>query len=269
MSEPPDVYVHGHHESVLRSHTWRTAENSAAHLLPHLRAGMDVLDVGCGPGTITVELAERVAPGRVLGIDAAAEVIEQARTLPIPEGVECAFAVDDVYSLTHVDDSFDIVHCHQVLQHLTDPVAALREMRRVAKTDGLVSARDADYAGMVWAPSDPLLDRWLELYHELTRVNRVEADAGRHLLRWAREAGFGDVVVSSSTWTYATPQARQWWAGLWADRVRESNYAAQALEHALSTTAELDDIAHAWHRWANDPSGFFLVPHGEILCRVG
>jgi SAM-dependent methyltransferase len=62
-----DTYTHGHAEPVLRSHRWRTADNSAAHLLPHLRAGLDVLDVGCGPGTITVDLARRVAPGRVLG----------------------------------------------------------------------------------------------------------------------------------------------------------------------------------------------------------
>ena len=55
-------YTHGHHESVLRSHTWRTVDNSAAYLAPLLRPGLTVLDVGAGPGTITVELAERVAP---------------------------------------------------------------------------------------------------------------------------------------------------------------------------------------------------------------
>src|SRR6188472_2086916 len=67
----PDTYTHGHHESVLRSHEWRTAENSAAYLLPHLQPGMDLLDVGCGPGTITLDLARLVAPGHVVGVDAA------------------------------------------------------------------------------------------------------------------------------------------------------------------------------------------------------
>src|SRR5947209_9742832 len=115
----PDPYTHGHHESVLRAHTWRTAENSAAYLLPHLRSGLDLLDVGCGPGTITVDLATRVAPGRVVGIDASDDVITQARQL---EANNVSFAVGDVYALDFPDESFDVVHAHQVLQHLADPV---------------------------------------------------------------------------------------------------------------------------------------------------
>lgn len=83
-----DTYTHGHHESVLRSHTWRTAENSAGYLLDSLRPGTDLLDLGCGPGTITLDLAARVAPGRVLGVDVAADVIEQAEARRKEEGVD-------------------------------------------------------------------------------------------------------------------------------------------------------------------------------------
>ena len=70
------TYTHGHQEAVLRSHRWRTAENSCGYLLPHLEAGQSLLDVGCGPGTITIDLARRLAPGRVVGVDMAAEVVE-------------------------------------------------------------------------------------------------------------------------------------------------------------------------------------------------
>ncbi len=66
---PDTTYTHGHHESVLRSHRWRTAANSAAYLLPYLRPGQDLLDIGCGPGTLTGDLARAVSPGRVVGID--------------------------------------------------------------------------------------------------------------------------------------------------------------------------------------------------------
>jgi ubiquinone/menaquinone biosynthesis C-methylase UbiE len=66
------MYTHGHHESVLRSHRWRTVENSAAYLVPFLRPGLDLLDVGCGPGSITQDFATRVAPGRVCGLDRSA-----------------------------------------------------------------------------------------------------------------------------------------------------------------------------------------------------
>ena len=77
------TYTHGHDESVLRSHKWRTLDNSAAYLAPHLASGTSVLDLGCGPGTITADIGRRVAPGRVVGIDASAAVIEEARD-PVP-----------------------------------------------------------------------------------------------------------------------------------------------------------------------------------------
>ena len=79
MAAPDDTYTHGHHESVLRSHRWRTVENSAGYLIPHLSPGLDVLDVGCGPGTITVDLARRVSPGSVVGIDRSAPMLDRAR----------------------------------------------------------------------------------------------------------------------------------------------------------------------------------------------
>lgn len=263
-----DVYTHGHHEAVLRSHTWRTAENSAGYLLEHLRTGQTLLDVGCGPGTITIDLAARVAPGAVIGIDASGEVVERAKALAADRSVTGVdFEVGDLYDLRFDDDTFDVVHAHQVLQHLTDPVAALAELGRVLEPGGVLAARDGDYAGFTWAPDDPLLDRWLELYHEVTRHNRAEADAGRHLLGWAQQAGFADVTATSSTWTFADPESRSWWGGLWADRVERSDLADQALAYGCADRDELASIASAWRRWAEQPDGWFAVLHGEILAR--
>ena len=117
----PEVYTHGHHESVLRSHKWRTAENSAGYLLPHLAPDAKVLDVGCGPGTITAGLADRVPRGHVTGIDAVQDILEQAREAA-GDRENMDFAAGDVYALGYPDASFDVVHAHQVLQHLSDPV---------------------------------------------------------------------------------------------------------------------------------------------------
>jgi ubiquinone/menaquinone biosynthesis C-methylase UbiE len=264
---PRDVYTHGHHESVLRSHLWRTAENSAAHLLPHIAPGMALLDVGCGPGTITVDLARRVAPGRVVGIDRSAEVVERARSqLASPDRVE--FAVGDVYGLDFPDASFDVVHAHQVLQHLTDPIAALREMRRVVRREGVVAVRDSDYASFVWAPLDPLLAGWLEVYRAVARRNRAEPDAGRFLKGWARQAGFTEIEATSSTWTYADPETCAWWGGLWADRCLLSDFGRQAVDYGLASRAELEAMAEAWRRWAREPDAYFVVIHGEVLARA-
>ena len=266
----PDAYTHGHHESVLRSHRWRTAENSAAYLLPHLRTGMRLLDVGCGPGTLTCDLADRVAPGTVDGMDAAADVVEAAAAEAAERGTSNVnFAVGDVYALEAADDTYDVVHAHQVLQHLTDPVAALREMRRVVRPDGVVAVRDSDYAAFTWAPPDPRLTRWLDLYHQVVECNGAQADAGLHLASWVRAAGFADLEVSSSTWTFADIDSRAWWGGLWADRVGapESAFGVQALDYGLSTADELAELATGWREWADEEDGVFVVLHVEVLAR--
>jgi SAM-dependent methyltransferase len=264
------VYTHGHHESVLRSHTWRTAANSAAYLLGSLEPHMKILDIGCGPGTITADLAALVPDGHVTGVDRAPEVLEQARATAAGHGLaNVDFAVADVHALGHPDATFCVVHAHQVLQHVGDPVQALREMQRVTKPGGFIAVRDSDYAAMTWYPRVPGLEDWLELYRRVARANGGEPDAGRRLKAWARQAGLTDVTATSSTWTYSTSEERAWWSGLWADRTVASSYARLAVDGGHATEAQLADIADAWREWGRQEDGWFAVLHGEILCRKG
>ncbi len=263
-----DTYTHGHAEPVLQSHRWRTAENSAGYLLPHLRPGLDLLDVGCGPGTITVDLARRVAPGRVVGLDVSPDPLDEARAAADRAGVAVEFAVGDTYALEAADDSFDVVHAHQVLQHLTDPVAALREMARVCRPGGVIAVRDVDYATFTWFPLDRGLDRWLEIYYGVARGNEAEPDAGRRLLSWAHAAGLRDVVASTSSWCYASEAEREWWGTSWAGRATASSFAEQAVAYGLATRAELEEVAAAWRRWAAADDGWLSMTHGELLIRV-
>jgi ubiquinone/menaquinone biosynthesis C-methylase UbiE len=268
MRADRETYTHGHAESVLRSHLVRTVDNSAAYLAAYLRPGTDVLDVGCGPGTITVDIAARVAPAPVLGIDSSAGPLDGARTLAATAGTgNVTFAVGDVYALDAADDSFDVVHAHQVLQHLGDPVAALREMLRVCRPGGVVAARDADYAAMTWYPADPRLDRWLEIYRAIATGNGAEPDAARHLLSWAHAAGASSVTPSASVWCYATPEQRDWWGGLWADRILSTAITQQALDGGHADADELAGISAAWREWAAHPDGWFAIVNGEVLCR--
>jgi SAM-dependent methyltransferase len=269
MPRTPETYLHGHHDSVLRSHRWRTAENSAGYLLPRLSPAARVLDVGCGPGTITVDLAERVPQGEVIGIDAAGQVLELARQEADRRGrTNVRFETGDVYRLAFADATFDVVHAHQVLQHLSDPVGALVEMRRVCRPGGLVAARDGDYGGMLWFPEDPGLAEWRTLYQRVARALGGEPDAGRRLLSWAQAAGFAVIEASGSSWCYAMPGDRTWWGQLWAERLTESPFGDRAVEHGLATRQDLSRLADAWLRWAASDDGWFLIPNGEILCQV-
>ncbi|TMR33579.1 methyltransferase domain-containing protein [Actinomadura geliboluensis] len=263
---PEATYTHGHHESVLSSHTWRTVENSAAYLVDHLRLGASVLDVGCGPGTITAGLAERVAPGRVAATDSAEAALDEARKNAALANVE--FAVADVHALPYAAGTFDVVHAHQVLQHVADPVQALREMRRVTRPGGIVAARDADFGTMAWHPDPPGMDAWMPIYYRVARGNGGEPDAGRRLVSWARAAGFTDIAASASSWCYSTPDEREWWSESWGGRLLRSSVADHAVAGGHATREELRRVYDGWKAWAAADDGWYAVTHGEILCRA-
>jgi ubiquinone/menaquinone biosynthesis C-methylase UbiE len=267
MSDRDDVYIHGHHDSVLRSHRWRTAENSAGYLLGRLNPGDHLLDVGCGPGTITVDLARILTDGQVLGVDREPDILISARELAAKSNVSnLTFEVGDVYHLQYPDGRFDVTHAHQVLQHMADPVAALVEMRRVTRRGGIVAAREGDYGAMNWYPAMAELDDWLALYYKVARSNHGEPDGARHLRSWALQAGFSEVETQASIWCYATGEERQWWGDLWADRATKSTFATQALELQLADGASLQRISDAWRRWADHEDAIFLIPHVEVIC---
>lgn len=265
--EPSDeVYTHGHHPVVVAAHARRTAAEAAAFLLPSLAPGMAVLDVGCGPGSITRGLAEAVGPtGSVVGIDNSSHAIDLAREERHQPWLR--FEAASVYELPFADATFEVAYGHQVLQHLTDPIAALSEIRRVLRTDAMVAVRDADYGTMTHYPATPELEDWLELYHEVARANGGEPDAGRRLGEWVAAAGFESPLITTSTWTYATPAERKEWAELWADRVIESRFGDRAVELGLADRAMLARIAEGWHRWANTENAWFAFVHGEIIAR--
>ena len=268
MTPPDDVYTHGHHESVLRSHQWRTAENSAGYLLDALAPGTRVLDVGCGPGTITVDFAQRVAPGRVVGLDRADEVLDSARARLRATRASTTWSSPRATCTrsTSPDASFDVVHAHQVLQHLTDPVAALREMRRVCGPGGIVAARDSDYATFTWWPERPAPRHGGSSCTTTSRAATAPSPMPAvACCAWARQAGFADVEATASVWCFATPEDRAWWGGLWADRVvglgvRRSGDRRRARD---SSRARARSRA-AWRAWSESPDAWFAILHGEL-----
>lgn len=224
--------------------------------------------MGVGPGTITVDLAHRVAAGSVVGIDNAPAAIAAAREAADRQRVSnLTLAVGDVYHLEFPDGHFDVVHAHQVLQHLSDPVAALREMKRVCADDGVVAARDADYAAMTWYPESVALTRWVDLYHQVARSDSGEPDAGRRLLGWAEAAEFASITSTASVWCFSTAEDLAWWSDTWAERLAKSSFGRQAVERGLSDAAEIAALAQGWRDWSTRPGAWFAILHGEIIGR--
>jgi SAM-dependent methyltransferase len=290
------IYPMGHSEAVLSSHKSRTAQNSASYALQALKdvftearlklqqggsGQLDVLtllDVGCGPGTITVGFAEILTPlgGRVIGVDFAAGVLEGARALAAEKGVSgnCIFEQGDVFALRFADASLTAAHLHQVLMHLRDPVAALKEIRRVLNPAcSILALREADFGATSIFPSSPGLVAWASLWKRVADGVGGQPDAGRRVKHWALEAGFREekMTMTAGTFCYSTAQERAWWGGLWAERTagKDSSWAQSSLRGGYATQQQLDEIATAWREWSQQKDGTFIMPHGELVIKMG
>ncbi len=262
--ERQETYTHGYHRSVLAQHAGRTVEESAAFFVPHLRPGMRLLDVGCGPGSITVGLAKAVAPGQVTGIDASERVIDQAGDRAREDGVaNVSFQAANIYDAPFDEATFDAVFAHQVLQHLARPVDALRQAHRVLKPGGFLGVREVDWGTVAIIPFGPHIERFLQIYRAVAIRNGGQPDAGRHVREWLAAAGFADVTITTSTWTFADSESTAAYGESWAERIVDSSIPEKAMEYGLTDRAELEEIAAGWREWGDDPNAFFAFTHVE------
>ena len=273
MSQTPatsvrhDHYAHGYAEPVMRAHSARTAQTCFAYGLDRLRPGMSVLDVGCGPGTITADIARLVAPGPVTGVDIEAASLEQAREHARNLGVtNIDFQVMSGYELAFPDGTFDLTHTHMVLHHTSDPAAVLREMRRVTRPGGIVAARETDIPAVTWYPDSAGLARWRELFAESIRLGGGEPAAGRRLLSWAHQAGLTDITCTAAATTYQAGESATWIATSWHDRLLGSAITEELTKAGSTTMDELASVAQAWLDWAAHPDAWLMMPASEILA---
>jgi ubiquinone/menaquinone biosynthesis C-methylase UbiE len=195
----------------------RTAATHAAFFAPLLATGIKILDCGCGPGSITLDLARTVRPGQVIGIDFASEQFGPAIQTAVEEGLRASFQKADVYDLPFEQETFDAVFAHGLLSHLNEPHKGLLEVRRVLKRGGLVGLRDADWGGALVYPSDPVVDAALGQFLQAIKASGGNPEMGRRLGTLLREAGFGDVRMSASFEVYDPMIAARYLASFTGD----------------------------------------------------
>ena len=262
-----EKYTHGHHASVVAAHAVRRASEAAAFVLPQLKSPMRVLDFGCGPGTITNDLAEHLLPdGSLVGIDSSYAVIEQARNAATEKNIaNVEFEVNSIYETGYESSGFDAAYAHQVLQHLSEPVRALEEVKRVLKPGGICAVREVDWgASAIW-PNDERLSKFFDVYSKVAERNGGDAFAGRRLKQWFTDAGFSDLVVTTSTWTFAEGSGLKWWGDQWADRILSSDLAKRAVEYGIATDSDLKDISQGWLDWVQAEGAFFSFIQVEVV----
>ena len=222
-----------------------------------------------GPGTITVDLAARVAPGRVVGLDVSADPLAEARAAAERAGVAVTFEVGDVYALAAADDSFDVVHAHQVLQHLTDPVAALREMARVCRPGGVIAVRDVDYAATSWFPAGRRPDRWLDAVRRGGPAQRrASPTPAGGCCRGRTRRGCGTSSPRRRPGASRRRPSASGGATRGPDGRRRRRSRSRRWPTGWRRPAELEEIAAAWLRWRDADDGWLGMLHGELLIRV-
>lgn len=260
-----EAYSHGYGEQMRAGMSQRTAAVEAAFLRPHLRPGMRLLDFGCGPGSITVGLAPIVAPAEVVGVDIEPAQIETARAHAAAQGVHnVRFEVGSVYDLPFPDASFDAAFERSVLEHLADPVAALREVRRVLKPGAVIGVRDGDWGDRCIAPASPPLDDGLALYWRLWRLNGGEPSRGREHRALLRAAGFGRIEASAGAEAWGAPEAARWWAGVIAASLSRPEFVERVVALGWADRERLAASAEAARAWGEHPDAFV----GVLLCQA-
>ncbi len=239
----------------------RPAASEAAFFLGYLRPGMELLDVGCGPGTITLGLAEVVAPDAVVGIDLQLTEVRKARTLAAERlARNVRFAVGNAYELPFLQASFDAVFASGVLMHLREPARALAEMRRVLRPHGFVGLRDPDWGVAIITPTTPLLEQSRALRIRVRQHNGGDPFLGRRHRRLLLDAGFvraeATVVVESAGSLEETRHRAAWFR----DQIR--GLGRTAVAEGWVNQATVDAMAAEIEAWAERPDAF----SAEIWC---
>lgn len=233
----------------------RTATSHAHFLLPHLKSGDKLLDIGCGPGSITLGLAEAVAPQQVIGVDIGQEFVDTAKANAKSAGTNnVEFAVGNALDLDFADDTFDVVFAFALLEHIPEPANALTEWKRVLKPGGIIAVGSSAVSKHVYPPDSPW-GRVFDFYMTVWEQNGGHPDLGLVQPKLLEEAGFGELEIGGFFTRFdATGQVA------FAERIREPSFKTQAIKGGFATAKQIEDIAKEMEAWARRDSSWYLMP---------
>ena len=260
------TYTMGYDDDFLQMLRWRSVETHAGHLLPHLEPGLSLLDFGCGPGTLSVGLARAVEPGEFHGIDIEESQIDLARAAAQAGGhANASFQVGDVTDLPFDDATFDVAHCHTVLNHVPDTDAVLSEVKRVLKPGGIISCRELVAASCFSEPAYSLAGAW-ETFTTLVTANGGHPQIGKELKGKLVNAGFADIRATASFDTFASPEGIAVLDGVITEWFFSPKVMAAATTYGLATEEQFDQWRIDQEKWKNSPGAVGAIAFGEAIA---
>ncbi|QSZ37793.1 hypothetical protein DSL72_008892 [Monilinia vaccinii-corymbosi] len=260
MTSQEPTYSLGYSPSVVDRHSLRRASTCCSYFLPHLTSTSRILDLGCGPGSITTDIAPLVPQGSIIGLDAGEPVVNVAKAKAKGLGLSnCSFQVGNVTRLPFEDGTFDVVYTHQLIIHLPDPGAAMKEMRRVCKDGGLVACRESDLEDAVFYPSTSGLKKTVQILKAMIREKGSEPRAGKFLIKWAREAGFEEERIVESYSYLMQPS--------WKNSLMTGDMGENALRlGVVESQEEVGEMIGEWDNWEKTEGCWWKTGCGEIVC---
>jgi SAM-dependent methyltransferase len=244
----------------------RSLASSAAFFVPYISPGMRLLDCGCGPGSITVDFAEFLAPGEVVGVDLY-DPLERARKTAAQRGVKnVRFESGDIYDLQFPDASFDAVWTSSVIQWLDKPEKAVREVFRVLKPGGVYASRDRDRRGDLFGNSNRLVRRALTLHYWQNEAwSGGDLSFGGKMPALMYKVGFEKVITSGSYENHSGLEGARFTADNY-DRIFRTDVRPESykliMDRGWATGEQMAEMLAAWHVWGEDPRSFYCI------CRV-
>ena len=194
-----EAYSPGYTKNLVNSYSQRKAYKEANFLIPYLKKNACILDCGCGPGNITLDLAKIVSEGKVIGIDVEQSQIKEATKRAKRQVINnVKFYQSSVYKLPFKDETFDIVFCHTLLQHLKEPIDVLKDIYRVLKPGGLVALRDDDSSSLILSPETPEMNKVLEIMKKIMIHSGGNPCVGKSYKQILSQAGFKDLKITVS-----------------------------------------------------------------------